>query len=396
MLSRKSSLIMIVVMMLAPALGACDQGEPQAQAAPPPPAVTVAKPVRKNVLDRDEYIGRFVAVDFVEIRARVSGYLDQIHFTDGQMVKKGDLLFTVDRRPFEAALAQTRAALAQSKANLAFAKADLKRGESLPRGAVITQQTYDQRVQAARVAEASVTAQEAAVRQAALDLEFTELRSPVSGRIGDRRVSTGNLVTGGTSGTTTLLATITSTDPIRFEFTFDEASYLRYLRIVGTRGADAANRGMNVPVKLRLIDEASFGHEGKIDFIDNVIDRSTGTIRGRAQFANADGTFTPGMFGRIEVAAGAPAEALLVPDAAIGTEQARKFVFAVNADNVANPKYVTLGTVVDGRRVITAGLAPDDLVIVKGLMRVRPGMKVTPQQASAASASADDAKTKTN
>jgi RND family efflux transporter MFP subunit len=341
-------------------------------------------------------VGRFVAIDFVEIRARVSGYLEKIHFTDGQMVKKGDLLFTIDRRPFEAALAQAKAALEQARANLAFAQADLKRGESLPRGAVITQQTYDQRVQAARVAEASVTSQEAAVRQAALDLEFTELRSPVTGRIGDRRVSVGNLVTGGTSGSTTLLATVTSTDPIRFEFTFDEASYLRYLRIVGTRGADAANRGMNVPVRLKLIDESGFTHEGKIDFIDNVIDSSTGTIRGRAQFANADGTFTPGMFGRIEVAAGAPAEALLVPDSAIGTEQARKFVFAVNSENVANPKYVTLGTVVDGRRVITAGLAPDDLVIVKGLMRVRPGMKVTPQQASAASAAADDAKTKTN
>lgn len=396
MLSRKLSRVIAAVMIMTPALGACDQDTPQQQAAPPPPQVTVAKPTKRAVLDRDEYVGRFVAVDFVEVRARVSGYLDNIAFTDGQMVKKGDLLFTIDRRPFEAALARAEAALVQSRANLAFAEADLKRGADLPRGAVISQQTYDQRVQAARVAEAAVKAQEAAVRQAKLDVEFTELRAPVSGRIGDRRVSVGNLVTGGTSGSTTLLATIASTDPIRFEFTFDEASFLRYLRIVGTRGLDAANRGMNVPVKLKLIDETAFTHQGKIDFVDNVIDRSTGTIRGRAQFANADGTFTPGMFGRIEVAAGAPQEALLVPDSAIGTEQARKFVFALDAENVAKPKYVTLGDVVDGRRVITAGLSADDVVIVNGLMRVRPGMKVTPQQSSAAAASADDAKTKTN
>jgi len=358
--------------------------------------VTVAKPVKKLVSDYDEYVGRFVAVDFVEVRARVSGYLDKIQFTDGQLVKAGDPLFTVDRRPFQASLDQAKASVEQAQANLAFADADLKRGENLVRGTSITQQTLDQRVQTKRVAEANVTAQEAATRQAELDLEFTQLAAPIAGRIGDRRVSVGNLVTGGASGSTTLLATIVSVDPIRFEFTMDEQSYLRYLRAAAAGQADSIDRGMRLPVSLKLIDEKDFTHQGKIDFVDNVIDRSSGTIRGRAEFANADGKLTPGMFGRIRIAASAPAEALLVPDTAIGTEQVRKFVLAVGKDDVATPKYVTLGPVVDGLRVITAGLAPDDLVIVNGLMRVRPGIKVSPQQATAEAATAKDQSVRTN
>src|SRR5260370_2291895 len=196
-----------------------------------PSAVTVANPVKRVVIDQDEYDGRFVAVDSVEIRARVSGYLDRIDFTDGQMVKQGDLLFTIDKRPFQTTLDQAKANLAQSRANLAFAETDLARGAQLVRQSTITEQTFDQRTQVKRVAEASVQAQEAAVRQAGLDLEFTELKAPVAGRIGDRRVSPGNLVTAGTAGTTSLRATVMSTDPIRFEFTFAEASYLRYERL---------------------------------------------------------------------------------------------------------------------------------------------------------------------
>jgi RND family efflux transporter MFP subunit len=366
------------LLLLLTGLAGCDQSQPHAQGTAPAPQVTVAKPAKRLVADRDEYVGRFVAVDAIEMRARVSGYLDAVHFQDGQLVKKGELLFTIDRRPFEATLAQAQANLAQARANLAYAEADLVRGQGLVRGSTITQQTFDQRTQAKRVAEASVAAQDAAVRQAMLDLEFTELRAPVSGRIGDRRVAPGNLVTGGTTGTTTLLATITSIDPIRFEFTMDETSYLHYMRLAGDT-ATATNRGINVPVKLRLIDEAKFSHEGKTDFIDNAIDRATGTIRGRAEFANPDGTLTPGMFGRIQVAAGPPNEALLVPDVAVGTEQVRKFVLVVDGQNIARPKYVTLGSVVDGLRVVTAGLEPDDRVIVNGLMRARPGVKVAPQ-----------------
>jgi len=370
---------MALALLLAAIGAGCERQQSLAQKGPPPaPQVTIAKPVRKLVADTDEYVGRFVAVDSVEVRARVSGYLDVIYFQDGQMVKKGDLLFTIDRRPFEAALDQARASLAQAKANLAFAESDLARGLNLVRGSVITQQTFEQRTQAKRVAEAAVAAQTAAVRQASLDLEFTELRAPISGHIGDRRISPGNLVTGGTSGTTTLLATIVSTDPIRFEFTLDEASYLRYQR-QANRSADVEGQALPVSVRLRLLDEASFAHEGKIDFLDNVIERSSGTIRARAELPNPAGTFTPGMFARIQVPTGSPSEALLVPDVAIGTEQVRKFVLVADDHDVARVKYVTLGAVIDGMRVIQSGLDAEDRVIVNGLMRARPGAKVSPQ-----------------
>ena len=383
----KASSIPVMLALLALGLAGCEPAQPRA-ALPAAPAVTVAKPTKRLVAEQDEYVGRFVAVDAIEIRARLSGYLDTIHFKDGQLVKKGDLLFTIDRRPFEATLAQTQANLTQARANFAYAEADLERGQGLVRGSTITQQTFDQRTQAKRVAEASVAAQEAAVRQATLDLEFTELRAPASGRIGDRRVSAGNLVTGGTTGTTTLLATITSIDPIRFEFTMDEASYLRYMRVAGDHAA-ATNRGIDTAVSLKLIDEPKFSHVGKMDFVDNAIDRNSGTIRGRAEFPNPGGTLTPGMFGRIQVPAGPPSETVLVPEVAIGTEQVRKFVLVVGDDNVARPKYVTLGPVMDGLRVVSAGLEPDDRVIVNGLMRARAGAKVAPQEiAGTADASA--------
>jgi multidrug efflux system membrane fusion protein len=359
-------------------------GESPQQGAPPPPPVTVAAPVKRTVFDFDEYVGRFVAVNSVEVRARVSGYLDGVHFKDGQTVKQGDLLFTIDKRPFQNAVDQARANLVQAKSNLVYTEADLARGQQLVRDKTITEQTFEQRSQAFRNSQAAVSNTEAAVRQAELDLEFTELRAPIPGRIGDRRVSPGNLVTGGAGGNTTLLATIVSTDPIHFEFTFDEASYLRYERLSKT-GQDVASRGTGVPVALKLIDERDFDHRGKMDFVDNVIDRSTGTIRGRAVFDNANGVFTPGMFARVRVPGSPPYEALLVPDAAIGTEQARKFVLVVTGDNTVTPKYVILGQAASGDlRVIKEGIGSDDRVIVNGLMRARPGQKVTPQEQSVA------------
>lgn len=393
---RPASIVAAMV-LLSVGLSACSEEKSAAQAAPPPPPqVTVAKPIKKVVSDYDEYVGRFLPVDFVEVRAHVSGYLDKIHFTDGQMVKVGDPLFTIDRRPFQAAYDQAKAAIEQAQANVAFAQADLERGQSLIKGTTITQQTLDQRVQAKRVAEANLTAQEAATRQAELDLGFTELAAPIAGRIGDRRVSVGNLVTGGTTGNTTLLATIVSVDPIRFEFTMDEASYLRYLNAASVKRADSVDRGLGLSTQLKLIDEKDFVHEGKIDFVDNAISTSSGTIRGRAVFKNADGRLTPGMFGRIRIQASPPAEALLVPDTAVGTEQVRKFVYSVGSDNVATPKYVTLGPLVDGLRVITTGLSADDTVIVNGLMRIRPGAKVAPQQASADASNPKDQAVRTN
>jgi RND family efflux transporter MFP subunit len=370
----------LLALSIAPVLLACAPHKHPRAGPPPPPAVTVATPVKRTITDTDEYVGRFVAVDSVEVRARVSGYLEKVEFKDGQLVKQGDLLFSIDKRPFQNVLDQAKANLAQARANLAFAESDLARAAQLVRDRTISEQVFEQRTQTKRTAEAAVAANEAAVRQAGLDLEFTELRAPVAGRIGDRRVSPGNLVTGGTAGNTTLLATIVSTDPIRFEFTFDEASYLRYERFGKNDKDDLASRGAKTPVKLKLIDEQKFAHEGMIDFVDNVIDRTSGTIRGRAVLPNPKGLFTPGMFGRIQVPASPPYEAILVPDVAIGSEQVRKFVLVVGDDNTVRQVYVTLGQLDNGDRVIKEGLKGDERVIVNGLMRARPGQKVTPEE----------------
>ena len=364
--------------------GCGDNASQQKQGgAPPAPQVTVAKPTQRTVSDYDEYVGRFAAVDSVEVRARVSGYLDSVDFKDGQMVKQGDLLFTIDKRPFQTALDQSRANRQLAQSNLTYTESDLKRAQQLVAEKTVTEQVFEQRSQAFRNAQAAVAAASAAVRQAELDMQFTELRAPSDGRIGDRRVSPGNLVTGGTSGNTTLLATIVSQDPIHFEFTFDEASNLRYERMA-KEGADVASRGPGVNVSLKLIDEKDFSHVGRMDFVDNAIDRSTGTIRGRALFKNPNAVFTPGMFARVRVPASPPYQALLVPDTALGTEQARRFVLVVGADNMVAIKYVTVGDLVDGGlSVIKEGLSADDRVIVDGLMRARAGIKVTPQEQGA-------------
>jgi RND family efflux transporter MFP subunit len=370
------SLHIFAPLALALLVASCGD-QKQANQAPPAPQVTVALPIKRTVFDYDEYVGRFVAVNSVEIRARVSGYLDKIDFTDGQMVKQGDLLFTIDKRPFENALAQARANLTLAQSNLTFTEADFQRAQQLVKDKTITEQSYDQRSQAHRNAEATFNANQAQVKQAELDLQFTELRAPIDGRIGDRRVSVGNLIAGGTGGNaTTLLATIVSLDPIRFEFTFDEASFLRYER------ASKSSQEMadGTKVALKLIDENDYEHAGRMDFIDNVIDRSTGTIRGRAVFDNPKGLFTPGMFARVRVPGSPPYEALLVPDAAVGTEQTRKFLFVVGADNKVQQKYVELGQATkDNLRVIKSGIGPDDRIIVNGLMRARAGIVVSPK-----------------
>jgi membrane fusion protein, multidrug efflux system len=363
-------------MAVACVLAGCGQG--QKQAAAPPPKVTVAKPIERTIVDQDEYVGRFVPVDVVEIRARVSGYLDKIHFIDGQIVKQGDLLFTIDKRPFQNTLDQSRANLETAKSNLAFTQSDLTRAQQLVRERTISEQIYEQRMQAFRNSQASVAANEAMVRQAELDLEYTELKAPITGRIGDRRVTQGNLVTGGAGGNTTMLATIVSINPIRFEFTLDEASLLRYQRLAAGKNEVAGLGGTTV--RLKLLDEAEFSHSARMDFVDNVIDRASGTIRGRAQLENPDSLFTPGMFARVQVPASAPYQALMVPDAAISSEQARKFVYLIDQDNVARLRYVTLGQLIDDLRVIKDGLSAGDRVVVNGLMRVRQGVKVTPEE----------------
>jgi RND family efflux transporter MFP subunit len=388
MISSPLRLFLFALPLLA--LAACGESDSQkGKGAPPPPQVTVALPVKRTIIDRDEYVGRFVAVDAVEIRARVSGYLEKVHFIDGALVKRDQLLFTVDRRPFQAALDQSKADLERARAQVDLANADLKRAEELIDRKTISEAIFEQRVQAKRAADAQVQSAEANVRTAALNLEFTELRSPVNGRIGDRRVSPGNLVIGGSQPSTTLLATVVSTDPIRFEFTFDEQAFLRYSRLADA-GTSVEKRGTEV--ELRLLDEPTFRHKGKLDFIDNVINQTSGTIRGRAVFANPDGLFTPGMFARVRVPASRPFEALLVPDSAIGTEQVRKFVYVVDGENTVRQKYVTLGPLDGNLRVVQQGLEATDRVIVNGMVRARPGIKVTPQTQGEKPAAAPAAK----
>jgi RND family efflux transporter MFP subunit len=382
----------VVLAGLGLVLAACSEQKPQqGGGAPPAPPVTVAKPQVKQITDYDEYVGRFTAVDRVDVYARVSGYLDSINFTDGQLVKKGDLLFSIDRRPFQVALDQARANLQKAQADVDFAASDLQRAQTLIEdrtSTAISKQTFDQRQQTERSARASAAAAEAAVQAAQLDLDFTQLHSAVTGRIGDRKVSVGNLVTGGAGGTNTntLLATIVSIDPIYFEFTYDEASFLRYQRMAKQMGGG----DKPIPVQLGLIDEKGFPHQGTLNFVDNTISETTGTIRGRAQFANPDATFTPGMFGRIRVPSSEPHDALLVPDVAIGTEQTRKFVYVMapgDDPQVPKIKYVTLGRQENGLRVVT-GIEKDDLVVINGLMRIRPGAKVVgkPEEAKPAAA----------
>ncbi|MFK8250792.1 efflux RND transporter periplasmic adaptor subunit [Ancylobacter terrae] len=381
------------VIILGLLAAGCGQEQPkQAQPAPPPPPVTVALPIKKTVTDYDEYVGRFVAIDTVNVYARVSGYLDSINFRDGQTVKQGDLLFTIDKRPFQVALEQAQANLAKAQADLDFATSDLQRAQTLLQdrtSTAISKQAFDQRQQTERSARASVAAADAQMRAAQLDLDFTQLHSPVNGRIGDRRASVGNLVTGGAGGanTNTLLATIVSIDPIYFEFTVDEAAYIRYQKLgIARKPSQVVGSSIDpIPVRLRLLGETSFDHNGVMDFVDNALQLTTGTIRARAKFDNPNGLFTPGMFGRVEVPASPPHEALLVPDVAIGTEQTRKFVYVMGPGSEPQApqiKYVTLGRLQGDLRIITDGIGPDDRVVVNGMVRIRPGAKVVAQEAA--------------
>ncbi|MBI3445966.1 MAG: efflux RND transporter periplasmic adaptor subunit [Magnetospirillum sp.] len=344
---------------------------------PPPaaaggPPVTVAAPVVRKVTDWAEYTGQFSAVDYVEIRARVSGYLTEVHFTDGQMVNKGDLLFTIDPRPYEIALASARAKLDQAMGTREYTKRQLARASQLQRQDFVAESTLDQRTEESRGAGASSQAAMAAVRDAELNLQFTRVTAPISGRISAKQVSVGNLVTGGPSiASPTLLTTIVSQDPIYVGFELTDADFQAQIR----RGAASL---MGSPVQLRLSGETGWPREAKLDFIDNQIDKGTGTIRARAIVANGEQQLTAGAFGRVRLAASEPYDALLVPDTAIVTDQSRKLVMTVK-DGTVTPKPVKLGPLDGGLRVVKDGLGPDDQVIINGLMRARPGAKVTAQ-----------------
>ena len=359
------------------ALAAVGANSAFAQAAPPPPAVTVSLPLQKEITEWDQFTGQFAAVDSVEIRARVSGYLTEILFQDGQTVQKGDPLFVIDPRPYEATLATMRAQLAQSQAQVELATRQLGRSAELRKKDYEPASNYDQRSSDLKVATAAVEAAKSAIRSAELNVEFTRIMAPITGRISSRQVSIGNLVTGNESGTTTLLTTIVSLDPIYFNFDMSEADNLAYQRATA-RGALKSTRDNSVAVSLRLTDEKGWPHEGRLDFVDNHVDRNSGTIRARAIFANANHLFTAGQFGRIRIPGSEPYKAILIPDAALVTDQSRKIVLTVNDDNVVVPKIVRPGPGSDGLRIIREGLLPTDRVIINGLMRARPGAKVAP------------------
>jgi RND family efflux transporter MFP subunit len=343
-----------------------------------PPTVTVSVPVYKQIVEWQEFTGQFAAAESVEARARVSGYLTEIHFTDGQIVKKGDLLFVIDPRPFEIARDSAAAQIVQAQARLDLANRQVARAAELRLNDTVAVSTYDQRIQEMRTAQGALDEARAVLREAQLNLEFSRVTAPMSGRIGRHLVSVGNLVTGGTSGNTTLLTTIVSLDPIQFYFDASEADYLSYQRAIADGRLSSARDG-RVPAFVRLTDETQWTREGRLDFVDNQIDRGAGTIRVRAIFPNPNFVVAPGQFGRLRMPASEPHDAILVPDEAIVTDQSRKLVMVVRDDGTVEARPVRPGPMQDGLRILRSGLKPDERIVINGLTRARPGTTVTPQ-----------------
>jgi membrane fusion protein, multidrug efflux system len=358
---------------------AARQAQPsEAAGAPPAPPVTVANPVHKEIVEWDEYPGQFTAVDAIDVRARVSGYLEKIHFTDGQVVKQGDPLFTIEKRPFEISLDSARAQLAESNAQLSLADRNLKRYEKMREGNIVGESDYDDRVEAVSAGKASVAAAQAQLEQAELDLGYTDIYAPVTGRISRHEVSAGNLIIGGYSGDTTLLTTIVSLDPIYFEFDVSESNYLAYQR-AAERGVMPSMRDNKIDVFAKLPDEDDWTHKGTLEFLDNQVNETSGTIKARATFPNADGTFTPGQFAHIRVPGSEPYKAILLPETAIVTDQSQKIALVVAEDGTVGVKILRVGPTYNGMRIIREGLSPDDKVVINGLLRARPGSKVAAQ-----------------
>lgn len=361
---RTVKIVAASALMAAVLYGCSSKSEAQA---PPAPAVTVATPLVQEVQDWDEFTGRFEATQAVQVRARVGGYIQGVHFRDGDYVRRGQLLFTLDPRPAQAALAAARAQLAQAQAQLTLARAEFERAETLLASQAISQAEADTRRGALQTAQAAIAAANANVRARQLDLEFTRVTAPISGRVSDRRVDAGNLVAGGSSAAD-VLTTIVSTAPIHFVFDGSEAVLLKYQR--------QARRGA-APIQVRLQDESDYSRSGTLDFTDNAVDTASGVVRLRAVIPNADGFLKPGMFGQARLAGAGSYQAMLVPDAAIATDQARRIVYVVARDGSVAPRAVQTGPLVDGLRVVRSGLRPDDRVIINGVQRIQqPGMKV--------------------
>jgi RND family efflux transporter MFP subunit len=355
-------------------ISGCGQS-PQPQAAPP--VVTVALPLAEKITDWDEYTGRIEPVETVEVRARVSGFLQSIHFDEGGTVAEGDLLFVIDPRPYQAILQEAAAEVTRARIRLELAGNDRERAQRLFQSRAISEEELDARTQEQREAVAALAAAEATVSGAQLNVDFTQVKAPISGRIGRLHVTRGNLVSGGTEGST-LLTTIVSVDPVHVYFTGDEREYLKYSRL-NLDGTRPSSRDFANPVRIRLADEKEFVREGRMDFVANTLDEASGTIQGRALFANTDGLLTPGLFVTLQLLGRGPYEALLIPDAAIGADQSQAFVYVVGEGNVAERRAVDVGRIERNFRVIQAGLTAADRVVVNGLPRVRVGAAVDPQ-----------------
>lgn len=364
---QRIGLVALPVALIGGAIEIAHRPSP-AMAAPPPPTVTVATPLARDIDQWDEYVGRFEPSRTVEVRPRVSGAVTAIHFTDGAIVSKGQLLFTIDQRPFAAALAEARAGLASAASDLALANANLDRAHRLQADDAVSKSDVDQLTAKVRASSAALAAAQARVSSRALDMEFTQVRAPIGGRISDRRVDAGNLVAAGDANGT-LLTTINALDPIYFNFDSSEALFLKSKRAQASGGTPS-------PVEVRLQDEAGYRWQGRLDFTDNGLDPKSGTIRGRAVLANPGLFLTPGMFGNMRLSSGGTSRALMVPDAAIRPDQARKTVLVVDKDGNVAVRQVELGAVVDGLRVVRSGLAPTDRVVISGTQLAMPGTKV--------------------
>jgi RND family efflux transporter MFP subunit len=345
----------------------------------PPPGVTVAAPLTRKIVEWDEYTGRFDAVESVDIRARVSGYLNEVNFRDGQIIKKGDLLYSIDPRPFERALEQAKAELAQATTKIENTSLDVERGKPLVDRKIMSEKVFDDRANALRDAQASMKVADAKVKTAELDLFFTKVTAPVGGRISKSNISAGSWVSGGAAANSSLLTSIVSESPIHIYFDISENNWIKYRRLID-KGTKQGAAQLGSMVEIGLPDENGYPHRGKVDFLDNRLDQATGTMRGRAIVENAKGTFSPGMFARVRVQGSDEYNAILLPDEAIGTDQTNKFALTVSEDGTVARKTVVLGPMIDGMRVIRTGLATTDTVITKGLQRARPGGKVSPKR----------------
>ncbi|MCW0000230.1 efflux RND transporter periplasmic adaptor subunit [Pararhizobium sp. YC-54] len=341
----------------------------------PKAAVTVAKPVVRDVVDKDEFIGRFEAVDEVTLRARVGGYLDQVNFKDGAMVNKGDPLFVIDQRPFKTALDVATSSLEVAKSTLTFAQAEFTRTESLVQKGTLAISTLDDRRRELLSAQANVRGAEASLARARLDMEYTTIFAPLSGRIDRRLISAGNLV----QADQTALTTIVSLDPIDFYFDVDERRLLNYARVAREHGSNLQEGGGSLEVLVTIADSTEKPFKGKLDFAENRVDQETGTMRVRARFDNPNFVLQPGLFGRVEVSASNVYKGILVPDEAIGSDQDQRVVYVVAADGSFSTKPVRLGPRLYGYRVIREGLTGDETLVVNGLTRLRPGVIVDPK-----------------